>query len=565
MSAKLLVIGGVAGGATAAARARRVDEHARIIIFERGEYISFANCGLPYYIGGVIEKRDDLLVTTREALMNRYNIEIRTTSEVLAIDRKRKEVTVRDLSSGKTYNETYDKVILSPGAEPFKPPLRGADLPNIYHLRTMSDMDQIKAAVDSHKPGSAVVVGAGFIGLEMAENLMHRGVNTTIVEMLEQVMPPLDMEMAAIVQAHLREQGLALELGTTIESFEQNGGKILVYTSKGTPIETDMVILSVGVRPENKLAVEAGLEIGTRGGIKVGPDMSTSDPDIFAVGDAVEIRSLVTGAPTMTALAGPANKQARIAADNAMGRRSVFKGAIGTSIVKVFNLTVAGTGANERTLKEENHAFIASYTHSGSHASYYPGAKPMAVKLLFSPSDGHVLGAQIVGEEGVDKRIDVLATAISGKMTVFNLEELELAYAPPYSSAKDPVNVAGFVAANILKGDVKSITWRDLNGMDWNQTVLIDLRTREEIEESGQIPGSIHIRQEELRDNLDRLDPHKTYILYCAVGMRGYLGYRTMVQNGFRSFNLSGAYRTFLGAKEEIMKESDDFKLWLSE
>ncbi len=565
MTTKLLIIGGVAGGATAAARARRLDEHAEIILFERGEHISFANCGLPYYIGEVIKDREDLFVTTPEAFRDRYNIDIRIFSEVVAIDTKNKHIEAKNLKTGERYRETYDKIILSPGAEPVKPPFRGVDLDGIFNLRTVPDSDRIKAHVDNEKPQSAVIVGGGFIGLEMAENLVHRGVNTTIVEMLDQVMAPLDLEMAAMVHAHLKEKGVACELGQSVQSFSKKGNRIIVSTDKGHEIACDLVILSIGIKPENRLARGAGLQIGERGGIKVDATMRTSDPDIYAVGDAVEIKDFVTGLPTVTALAGPANKQGRIAADNALGRRSIFKGTTGTTVVQVFDLTVASTGATEKVLKQHNIPHLVSHTHSGSHASYYPGATTMAIKLIFSPSSGKILGGQIVGMEGVDKRIDVLATVIRGAMTVYDLEELELAYAPPYSSAKDPVNIAGFVAANILKGDLEIINWNQIGDLDRDRDALIDLRNTDELDTSGVIKGALHIPLNELRKRLPELDKEKNYVPFCAVGLRSYIGHRILVQNGFRSRGLSGGYKTYLGAKETIMKESPLTRLWLSE
>jgi len=565
MGTRLLIIGGVAGGATAAARARRLDERAEIILFERGEHISFASCGLPYYIGEVIKKREDLLVITAKAFMERYNIDVRIFSEVIAIDTRNKQVEVKNLKTGETYRESYNKIILSPGAEPVRPPLKGIELDHIFNLRNIPDSDLIKAHVDTKRPESAVVVGGGFIGLEMAENLVHRGVKTTIVEMLDQVMTPLDYEMAAIVHAHLKKKGVICELGNVVESFAKKEDRIIVSTNKGKDIECDIVILAIGIRPENRLAREAGLEIGERGGIKVDATMRTSNPYIYAVGDAVEMKDFVTGLPTMTALAGPANKQGRIAADNALGRKSMFKGTLGSTVVKVFDLTVASTGASEKVLKHNNIAYMVSYTHSGSHASYYPGATMMAIKLVFSPSSGKILGAQIVGMKGVDKRIDILATAIRGAMTVYDLEELELAYAPPYSSAKDPINIAGFVAANILKGDVENINWDELGDLDREKDILIDLRNQDELDTAGVIEGALHIPLNKLREKLPELDKVKNYIPFCAVGLRGYLGHRVLVQNGFQSKNLSGGYKTYLGAKEKIMKESPQTRLWLSE
>jgi len=559
---KLVVIGGVAGGATAAARARRLNEDAEIVVFERGEYISFANCGLPYYIGEVIKERDDLLVTTADAFQSRYDIDIRLFTEVTAIDRKSKTVTVRNVQTGDTYTETYDRIILSPGAEPVRPPLPGVEAANIFNLRNIPDTDRIKAYVDKQAPKSAVIVGGGFIGLEMAENLVFRGVKTTIVEKLEQVMPAMDYEMAGLMHAHLKEKGVELILGDGIKAFENKNDRLTVRTENGKALECDMAILSIGVKPEHRLARDAGLEIGELGGVKVSATMQTSDSNIYAVGDAVEVTDFLTGHATMTPLAGPANKQGRIAADNVMGRRSIFRGTLGTSVVKIFEQTVASTGANEKMLKRHNIPHVASYSHSGSHASYYPGAEMMAVKLLISPSTGKILGAQIVGGEGVDKRIDVLATAIHGSMTVYQLEELELAYAPPYSSAKDPVNIAGFVAANLLKGDSEKINWNEFSELDPEADVLIDLRNKDELEETGEIEGALHIPLDQLRDNLAKLDKNKRYIPFCAVGLRGYVGYRILMQHGFNAKNLSGGYKTFLGAKEKIMKESPYTPIW---
>ena len=545
MAKKLLIIGGVAGGATAAARARRLDETADIVLFERGEYISFANCGLPYYIGKVIKERDTLLVTTAEAFKARYNIDIRLFSEVTEINRYEKYITVKDIKTGNTHIEKYDKIILSPGAEPLRPPLEGIDLKNIYSLRSIPDSDLIKAHVDEDKPESAVIVGGGFIGLEMAENLVHRGVKVTIVEMLDQVMAPVDFEMASLVHAHLKEKGVTLILGDGVKSFSKSDNRIKVTTGKGVETECELVILSIGIRSESILAKQAGLVIGKRGGIIVDAGMRTSDPDIFAVGDAVETKDFVLGFPAMTALAGPANKEARIAADNAMGRNTVFKGTMGSAVAKVFDLTVASTGSNEKSLKQNSIPYLISYTHSGSHASYYPDPEMMSIKLIFSPGSGRILGAQIVGGKGVDKRIDVIATAIRGGMTVYDLEELELAYAPPFSSAKDPVNIAGFVASNMLKGDLQTINWDEIKDIDRENEILIDLRDKNELDESGVIEGALHIPLSELRGKLKELDISKGYIPFCAIGLRGYLGYRILVQNGFKARNLSGGYKTY--------------------
>jgi NADPH-dependent 2,4-dienoyl-CoA reductase/sulfur reductase-like enzyme/rhodanese-related sulfurtransferase len=565
MRTRLLIIGGVAGGATAAARARRIDENAEIIVFERGEYISFANCGLPYYIGDVIRDRNALLVTTAPAFMTRYRIDVRTFHEVVAIDRPNKLLIVRDITTERTYTEPYDKIILSPGAEPVRPPIEGIELNGIYSLRNIPDSDRIKAFVDRSSPIEAVVVGGGFIGIEMVENLVERGVKTIILEMLDQVMPPLDYEMAGLVHAHLKEKGVTLMLGDGLKFFSRENNRILVNTTKGRVIACDLAILSVGIRPENSLAKDAELELSNKGHIVVNSSMATSDPDIFAIGDAVTVRDYIMGLPVNTALAGPANKQARIAADNALGRRSLFRGTLGTFIVKVFNLTAAATGMNEKILKGNSVPYLVSYTHSGSHASYYPGAGIMSIKIIFSPDTGKLLGAQIVGEDGVDKRIDVLAGAIHGGMSVFDLEELELAYAPPYSSAKDAVNIAGFVAANMIKGDLATINWDELAALDRSENILIDLRNSDELRTSGIIEGALHIPLNDLRDRLGELDKAKTYIPFCAAGLRGYIAHRILVQHGFKSRNLSGGYRTYLGTKEKIMEEPGQTKLWLSE
>lgn len=546
---KLVIIGGVAGGATAAARARRMDEHAEIVLFERGEHISFANCGLPYYIGGVIEERNNLLVTTAEDFRNRYRIDVRVLSEVVFIDRKRKEVEVKNLLTGDTHREGYDKMILSPGAEPARPAIEGMELKNVFTLRNIPDADRIKAIAEEKRPCSAVIVGAGYIGLEMAENLALKGIKVTILEKLDQILEKLDPEMAAIISGHLQGKGVACRLGSGVNRLVRQGESINVFTGSGEEIPCDMVIVSAGVRPESRLAKEAGLELGMLGGIKVNALMMTSDPDIFAVGDAVEVRDLVTGLPRMTALAGPANRQGRVAADNSVGRRSVYKGTLGTAIVKIFEMTAASTGATERTLRNNNIPYCASYTHSGSHAGYYPGAKMMTIKLLFSPGSGRILGCQIVGMEGVDKRIDVLSTAIRGSMTVFDLEELELAYAPPFSAAKDPVNVAGFTAANILKGDHDIIHSTDLAGLDPGSAAIIDVRDAEDILASGIIEGASNIPLNRLRRRIAKLDRDKRYVLYCDVGLRSYIGQRIMMQSGFKTRNLSGGYKTYLSVR----------------
>jgi len=549
---KLLIIGGVAGGATAAARARRLNEAARILLFERGEHISFANCGLPYYIGGVIPKREQLLVTTLRDFVDRYNIDIRIFSEVTRIDRSEREVEVKNVRSGETYRESYDKIILAPGAEPIRPPIPGIELPNIFSLRNIPDSDAIAGYIDARKPESALIVGAGFISLEMAENLVRRGCKVTIIEMLDQVMNVLDYEMASMVREELEKKGVICKLGCTATRFSKEGDRIAVSTDTAGDITADIVLVTVGVRPENRLAKEAGLEIGQTGGIRVDSSMRTSDPDIFAVGDAAEVKDLLTGAPVVVALAGPANKQGRIAADNAMGRSSVFKGSLGTSIAKVFDLSVAATGLSEKRLLRYGIPYLTGYTHPASHASYYPGAQVMTIKLIFSPGDGRILGAQIVGPAGVDKRIDVLATAIKAGMTVYDLEELELAYAPPYSSAKDPINIAGYAAANILKGDVEQIVWNELPELCDEDDVLLDVRNAGEIESEGTMPGAVHIPLPQLRKKLSELDKSKRYVPFCAAGLRSYICHRMLVQHGFRSKSLAGGYRLLKGVRKKI-------------
>ncbi len=547
---KLVIVGAVAGGATAAARARRLDERAEIVLFERGDYISFANCGLPYYVGETIRDRDQLLVTTPQALTKRYRIEVRTATEVLAIDRAGKRLQVKNLKDGSSYQEHYDKLILSPGAEPLRPAVARTDLEGIFSLRNIPDTDRIKAFVDREQPRSAVVVGGGYIGLEMVENLVKRGIQVAVIEMAGQVMAPLDPEMAALAHSHLVENGVQLKLNTGVSGFSRTGGQIIVQTSDGNELACDMVLLAVGVRPESALAVTAGLDVGERGGILTDAAMRTSDPSIFAVGDAVEVKDFVSGHPVMIPLAGPANKQGRIAADNALGRASCYRGTQGTSIVKLFNLSVATTGLNEKTVQHAEIPYLTSYTDGQSHSSYYPGSELMMLKLLYSPADGTLLGAQIVGGKGVDKRIDVLATAIRGRMTVFDLEELELAYAPPFSSAKDPVNVAGFHAVNILKGDVRCVHWHELHDFTPETTVLVDVREADELEKDGEIPGAFNIPIDELRERITSLDRRRTYILICLAGLRSYVACRIFAANGLDCYSLSGGY----GLWKHVMK-----------
>ena len=544
---KYVIIGGVAGGATVASRLRRMDEHAEIILIERGKFISYANCGLPYYIGGTIADRGDLLVQTEAGFRTRYRIDVRTRQEVTRIFPDKKKIVVQNIRTGEKYEEEYDKLVLSPGGFPYQPSIGGISNPLIFTLRSLQDVDFLKKFITNRKPKKAVVVGGGFIGLEMAENLQKAGLEVVIVESTPQVMPPLDYSMAAIVHKHLREKGVELVLGDGVVRFEDtdDDDHVEIELKSGQKIIANLVILSIGVRPETLRAREAHLEIGKRGGILVNPYLQTSNPDIYALGDAIEVEHLITHQSVHIPLAGPANKQARIVADNLVfGNKEIYKGSMGTSIAKVFDLTVASAGANAKLLQRERIPFIASYTHGSSHASYYPGASPLSIKILFAPETGVLLGAQVVGTEGVDKRIEMLAQTIQHGGTVQDLMELEHAYAPPYSSAKDPVNMAGYVADNILKGKVRIMTWREVKYLR-RATVKIDVRTREEFAQ-GSIPGFINIPLDELRDHLQELPRGVMIVLTCAVGLRGYVAYRILAQNGFNELrNLSGGYKTW--------------------
>lgn len=537
---KIVIVGAVAGGASAAARARRLDEDAEVILFERGEAPSFANCGLPYYIGGVIESRDKLLVAPKQRLQERYRLDVRTHSEVISIDRRNKTVTVRDLNSGSEYRESYDKLILSPGAAPIRPPFPGANLPNVFTLRELRDADAMVQAVAHAK--SAVVIGAGFIGIEMTENLVHRGIETTVVELAPQILPPWDAEMVSPLADHLRTHGVKLQLADAAEAIEPADGWLLVRLKSGCQLLTDLVVLSVGVRPENKLAVEAGLEIGPRGGIRVNELMQTSDPDIYAVGDAVETYHFIDDSATQIPLGGPANRQGRIAADHIFGKDSRYRGTQGTAIVGAFDMTAAMTGFSEKTLRVANTPYQKIYVHPAHHAGYYPGAEQMSLKLLFAPTDGKILGAQIVGRAGVDKRIDVLAMAIQAGMTVYDLEEVELAYAPQFGSAKDPVNMAGFVAAGVLQGLHPIEHWD--SSADTDQQFILDVRSLGEFAR-GSVPNAVNIPIEELRNRLVELPRDRPILAYCQVGIRGYLATRLLLQKGFNVANLSGGYTTW--------------------
>ncbi|HJV31899.1 MAG TPA: CoA-disulfide reductase [Bacillales bacterium] len=543
MSTKIIIIGGVAGGATTAARLRRLDEQAEIILFERGEYISFANCGLPYYIGGTISERDHLLVQTVEGMSEKFNIDIRNLSEVTRINREQKTVEVKNLRTGQTYAESYDKLVLSPGASPIKPPIPGIESAEaLFTLRNIPDTDKIKSYTDTKKPRKATVIGGGFIGIEMAENLWDLGIEVTLIEMSNQIMAPIDYEMASILHAHLREKGVHLILEDGVSAFESKGK--IVKLNSGKTIETDMIILAIGVKPENQLAIGAGLKVGERGGIQVNEHLQTADPNIYAIGDAIEVKDYINGMPTQIPLAWPANRQGRVVADHINGLPAKYNGTLGTSIAKVFDMTVAATGNNEKILKRLGIPYEVVHVHPGSHAGYYPGSFPISLKLIFDKETGKIFGAQAVSYDGADKRIDVIATAIKGGLTIFDLPDLELAYAPPYSSAKDPVNMAGYAASNIAEGLVETVQWYEIDEIVQKGGLLIDVR--EQIErEMGYIKGSINIPLGELRNRLNELPTDQTIYLTCQVGLRGYLGARVLMQNGFKVKNLDGGYKTY--------------------
>lgn len=549
---KYLIVGGVAGGATAAARIRRLTEDAEIILFEKGAYISYANCGLPYYIGGVIEERDRLFVQTPEAFGKRFNIDVRTRSEVIAIHPEKKQVTVRS-AEGKEYTENYDKLLLSPGASPVVPPLPGIQSEGIFTLRNVDDTDRIKAYMTTHQVRRTVIVGGGFIGLEMAENLKHAGSQVAVVEMAPQVMGPIDYSMAALVHQHLQQQDVKLYLEQAVERFSREGDELTLYFKSGISLKADMVLLSIGVRAETRLAQEAGLKLGEMRGIWVDAYLQTSDADIYAVGDAIEYPHPITGKPWLNFLAGPANRQARIVADNmVLGNRIHYEGAIGTSIAKVFDLTVASTGLPAKRLKQMGIPYLSATIHNGSHAGYYPGSLQMDIKITFSPTDGKLYGAQIVGYDGVDTRIDQYALAIKQGATVEQLTRLEHAYAPPFSSAKDPVAISGYVAGNILSGKMTPLYWREMQQADKSQVTLVDVRTPDEYA-LGTIPGAINIPLDNLRERLADIPENKPVYLFCGVGLRGYLASNILKSKGYPDVrNLIGGLKTYNAATATI-------------
>jgi len=537
---KILIVGGVAGGATAATRLRRLSEENEVIIFEKGQYVSFANCGLPYHISGTIDKRDALLLQTPESLKERYNLDVRVFTEVLSIYTVDKKVSVKNLQTGEIYLENYDKLLLSPGAEPIKPPFEGIDSDKIFTLRNIPDMDKIVAKTKNAQ--NFVVVGGGFIGLEVAENLIEAGKSVKLVELGNQVMAPVDFDIASFVHEKAKQKGLELLLNVGVEKFNDKGETIEVFLNNGTSVETDAVILAIGVKPETKLAVEAGLEIGETRGILVNEFLQTSNPDIYAVGDAIEVAHFINNKKVLIPLAWPANRQGRIVADNiVLGNQYKYSGSLGSSILKFFELSVASTGLNEKTLKKFGIPYKTAIVTRGHHAGYYPGAKNLVLKLIFD-ENGKIFGAQAVGEAGVDKRIDVIATAIKGNLTVYDLPEIEITYAPPYNSAKDPVNIAGYTAENILKGDLEMVNYDEFwDFVKENNAVILDVRTSKEFS-GGAIEGATNINVDDLRENLQNLDKNKVYAIYCQVGLRGYLANRIMRNNGFRAVNLNGGY-----------------------
>lgn len=539
---RILVVGGVAGGASVAARARRLSETCEIVVFDRGAHVSFANCGLPYFVGDVIQRESDLIIATPELFRRRFEIDVRVRSEVVAIDRERCELEVRDLDAGRTYRERWDALVLSPGARPIRPDVPGVDLPGIFSVRTIPDSNRIREWILERDARRAVVVGGGFIGLEMAENLVRRGLEVSIVELARHVMPPLDPEMAVPVEARLRDRGVALVLGDGLCAFDRRNGGLVARTTSGAELDADLVILAMGVRPEVELARAAGLAIGPRGGIKVDEHMRTSAPGIWAVGDAVEVRETMTGIDVVLPLAGPAQRQARIAADDLFGRHASFRGVQGTAVCGLFDLEVACTGASEKALRRAGVTdFERIYLHPGHHVGYYPGAKPIHLKLVFRPSDGRVLGAQAVGDEGIARRIDVIAMAIQKEATVFDLAEAELCYAPQFGAAKDPVNVAGMIAANVVRGDLPLGRFEDLAR---DGVTLIDVREPGEFA-LGAIPGARNIPLGELRARIDEIPADREVWLCCKVGQRAYYATRALMQRGRRVRNLSGGYLTW--------------------
>lgn len=547
---KIVIIGGVAGGASAAARARRLSENAEIVMFERGPHVSFANCGLPYYIGGDITHRSNLLLQTPESFKNRFNVDVRVQNEVINIDRANKQVLVKNLANNTKYKESYDFLLLSPGASAIVPPIPGINNPLTHSLRNIPDMDRIIDIIENNQVKHATVVGGGFIGLEMMEAFHQLNIETSLIELSDQVMGPIDREMAGFVHSEIKAKGIDLKLGVALENVEYSiEHNLTLGLSNGGSLETDLLIMAIGVKPEIELAKKAGLTIGKLGGIATNANLQTNDESIYAVGDAIEEEDFLTGKPTIVPLAGPANRQGRMAADNMFGANKTYKGTQGTAICKVFDLAVASTGKNEKQLQKEQIAYEKVYVHTASHASYYPGAEVVSLKLLFTPNQGKILGAQAIGKDGIDKRIDIIAVAQRAGMTVEQLQHVELTYAPPYGSAKDVINQAAFVATNILNGDVKPIHYHDVDTLT-DQQLLLDVRNPGELKNNGFIKGAINIPVDSLRDRIDELPKDKEIIICCQVGLRGNVAYRQLVHNGYKALNMVGGYRTYKFAKE---------------
>lgn len=542
---KVVIVGGVAGGASAAARLRRLDENAEIVMFEKGEFISFANCGLPYYVSGEIKEQSALTLQTPKSFNARFNVDVRILSEVIAINPDEKKVTVKKVVDGTTYEESYDELVLSMGADPIRPNIKGIESNKVFTIRNIPDTLRLKEYIDYKKPQRAVVVGGGFIGLEIAENIKAVGVDVTIVEMSNQVIAPIDYDMAAEVHCHLRSKGVKLMLNSALEEIEEKDNALEV-TISGRKVETDMVVMAIGVKPESKMAIEAGIEVNSRGAIKVDSHMRTNIKNIYAIGDVIEITNFITKEKSYVPLAGPANKQGRIVADNICGLGTVYTGTQGSSVMKVFDITVASTGLNEKEAKRQGLDYGKVYTYSANHATYYPGASMMAIKTIYEKKTGKILGAQIVGRDGVDKRCDVYAVAIRANMTAYDLTNLELCYAPPYGSAKDPVNMAGYVIENTLTGKVEHICWEDLEAAKADENgILLDVRTEAEVANAGIIDGFINIPVDNLRARISELDKSKTIYITCQIGLRGYIAARILSQLGYKCKNFSGGYRFY--------------------
>ena len=542
---KVVIVGGVAGGASAAARLRRLDENAEIVMFEKGEFISFANCGLPYYVSGEIKEQSALTLQTPKSFNARFNVDVRILSEVIAINPDEKKVTVKKVVDGTTYEESYDELVLSMGADPIRPNIKGIESNKVFTIRNIPDTLRLKEYVDYKKPQRAVVVGGGFIGLEIAENIKAVGVDVTIVEMSNQVIAPIDYDMAAEVHCHLRSKGVKLMLNSALEEIEEKDNALEV-TISGRKVETDMIVMAIGVKPESKMAIEAGIEVNSRGAIKVDSHMRTNIKNIYAIGDVIEITNFITKEKSYVPLAGPANKQGRIVADNICGLGTVYTGTQGSSVMKVFDITVASTGLNEKEAKRQGLDYGKVYTYSANHATYYPGAFMMAIKTIYEKKTGKILGAQIVGRDGVDKRCDVYAVAIRANMTAYDLTNLELCYAPPYGSAKDPVNMAGYVIENTLTGKVEHICWEDLEAAKADENgILLDVRTEAEVANAGIIDGFINIPVDNLRARISELDKSKTIYITCQIGLRGYIAARILSQLGYKCKNFSGGYRFY--------------------